>query len=131
MRRWTCELLASEHGWTIAEPTGNEMIADAIRRVRPALVVVDSVDFPACCWAALRSLPRDRVIVVGPEPDRAYRAKALALGAGGWVCRDRVAEELSALMHAALHDHDGDLPPPPASVSRPSNGEHAASGGDR
>lgn len=116
MRRWTCELLASEHRWTVAEPTAGEMIADAIERIRPTLVIVDSVDFPACCQAALRSLPPDRVIVVGPEPDRAYRSRALALGAGGWVCRDHVGDELNAVMRTALVSGDypcpGPRPPP-------------------
>jgi DNA-binding NarL/FixJ family response regulator len=103
MRRWTGELLASEHGcWTVREPGSGVMLADAIRRTRPALVIVDSVDFPACCQAALRTLPPERVIVIGPEPDRAYRARALAHGAGGWVCRDHVGDELSAAMRTAL-----------------------------
>lgn len=103
MRRWTIDLLAAEHGcWTVEEPRRGELLASAIGRGQPALVIVDSVDFPACCLAALRALPPERVIVVGPEPDRAYRRRALAQGAGGWVCRDHVGEELSAAMRAAL-----------------------------
>lgn len=103
MRRWTGDLLASEHGcWTVAQPHRGELLRDAIARVHPELVVVDSVDFPACCRAALVALPAGRVIVVGPEPDHAYRSRALGLGAGGWVCRDHVGEELSAAMRAAL-----------------------------
>lgn len=103
MRRFTGELLAAEHGcWTVTEPGRGEMLADAIQRTRPALVIVDSIDFPTCCQAALRTLPPEHVIVIGPEPDQAYRARALALGAGGWVCRDHVGDELSAAMRAAL-----------------------------
>lgn len=103
MRRWTGELLAAEHGcWAVAQPVPGEMLADAIGRARPDVVIVDSVDFPGCCQAALRRLPPERVIVIGPEPDRAYRARALALGAGGWVCREHVGEELSGAMRAAL-----------------------------
>lgn len=82
------------------------MLADAIQRTRPALVIVDSIDFPACCQVALRTLPPECVIVVGPEPDLAYRARALALGAGGWVCRDHVGDELSAAMRAACRCHE-------------------------
>lgn len=78
------------------------MLVAAIERAHPDLVIVDSVDFPACCQAALRALPSERVIVIGPEPDRAYRSRALALGAGGWVCRDHVGEELSGAMREAL-----------------------------
>lgn len=103
MRRWTGELLGAERGsWTVIEPRSSEMLADAIRRVRPALVIVDSIDFPACCQAALRTLPPEHVIVIGPEPDRAYRSRALALGAGGWVCRDHVGDELTAAIRTAI-----------------------------
>ncbi len=103
MRRWTGELLAAEEGyWSVVEPRQEEMLVDAIDRSGPDLVIVDSVDFPACCQAALRALPSERVIVIGPEPDRAYRSRALALGAGGWVCRDHVGDELSGAMRAAL-----------------------------
>ena len=130
MRRWSGELLASEHGcWTVAQPAAGEMLADAIERTRPALVVVDAVDFPACCQAALRALPPERVIVVGPEPDRAYRARALALGAGGWVCRDHVGEELSGAMRAALGCRHHPCRPGSSATDRPphvcaTSGEH-------
>ncbi len=103
MRRWTGELLAADQGsWAVVQPRPGEMLVDAINRSHPDLVIVDSVDFPACCQAALRALPSERVIVIGPEPDRAYRSRALALGAGGWVCRDHVGEELIGAMHTAL-----------------------------
>ena len=115
MRRWTDELLAAEHGcWTVVQPGRGELLVDAIARTRPELVVVDSVDFPACCRAALDALPPERVIVIGPEPDPAYRSRALAQGAGGWVCRDHVADELSAAMRAALGCLHEPCPPVPA-----------------
>jgi DNA-binding NarL/FixJ family response regulator len=66
------------------------------------VVVVDTVDFPACCHAALNSLPPERVIVVGPEPDAAYRTAAVSLGAGGWVSRDRIGDELASAVRTAL-----------------------------
>lgn len=103
MRRLTIDLLQSEHGcWQVEQPRARELLAGAVARTHPDLVVVDSVDFPACCLAALRALPPERVIVVGPEPEPAYRDRALAQGAGGWVCRDHVGEELSVAMRAAL-----------------------------
>jgi len=121
MRRWTGELLAAEHGcWAVVQPRAGEMLVDAIERAHPDLVIVDSVDFPACCQAALRALPSERVIVIGPEPDRAYRSHALALGAGGWVCRDHVGEELSGAMREALgcrHHPCGPGTPPSRSPS--------------
>ena len=128
MRRWTGELLAHEHGcWAVVQPRAGEMVVDAIDRARPDLVIVDSVDFPACCQAALRALPSGRVIVIGPEPDRAYRSRALALGAGGWVCRDHVGEELSGAMRAALGCRHGPCAPG-ASLSRRPSDECVTSG---
>lgn len=129
MRRWTGELLAAEHGcWTVTQPGRSELLRDAIARVRPELVVVDAVDFPACCRAALRALPPQRVIVVGPEPDRAYRSQALGRGAGGWVCRDHLGEELSAAMRAALGCRHHPCPPG-TPAPRPPSEECVTTGG--
>lgn len=112
MRRWTGELLASEHGcWTIAQPHRGELLVTAIHRTRPALVLVDSIDFPACCLAALGELPPGRVIVVGPEPDHAYRDAALGNGAAGWLARDEVADKLSAEMRRVLGCRHDPCPP--------------------
>ena len=112
MRRWTIELLDADHGcWTVAQPRAGELLVDAIERNHPELVVVDSADFPACCQARLDALPPDRVVVIGPEPDRAFRDQAFARGAGGWVCRDHIGEELSAVMRAALGCQHQPCPP--------------------
>ena len=112
MRRWTIDLLDAEHGcWFVEQPRPAELLADAIERTRPALIVVDSADFPACCQAALAAVPLGRVIVIGPEPDAAYRRLALSHGAGGWLCRDHVGEELSTVMRAALGCHHRPCPP--------------------
>lgn len=103
MRRWTEELLAAEHGcWDVEEMRAGELLVDAIARVDPHLVIVDDRDFPSCCRTALNRIPRERVMVVGPEPDLGYRSLALARGAGGWVSRDQVGERLSSSMRAAL-----------------------------
>lgn len=103
MRHLSAELLTAAGGcWTLSTTRDDEMVADAVCRCDPAVVVVDSIDFPTCCRAALKSLPPQRVIVVGPEPDPAYRAAAVSMGAGGWVSRDRIAEDLSAAVRSAL-----------------------------
>lgn len=103
MRRWSDELLAAEPGcWTVAEPEAGEMLVDAIARTEPDVVVVDTVDFPACCLAALDALPPGHVVVIGPEPDPAYRRAALAQGAAAWVSRDQVGDELAAAVRTAL-----------------------------
>ena len=112
MRRWTEELLATEHGcWEVARMDGGELLVDAIARIRPDLVVVDDSDFPSCCQAALDRMPPERVMVVGPEPDTAYRSLALANGAGGWVCREQVGDDLSSAMRAALGCRHDPCPP--------------------
>ena len=103
MRRWSDELLAAEPGcWTVAQPEAGEMLVDAIARTEPDVVVVDTVDFPACCLAALDALPPGHVVVIGPEPDPAYRSAALDQGAAAWVSRDHVDDELGAAVRSAL-----------------------------
>ena len=103
MRRWSHELLVSERGcWTVAQPMVGEMLVDAITRTEPDVVVVDTVDFPTCCQAALEALPPGHVIVIGPEPDPAYRSVAMAQGAAGWVSRDHVGDELALAVRRAL-----------------------------
>ena len=120
MRHWTIDLLETEHGcWTVAAPRPGELLAGAIARSQPDLVVVDEADFPACCRAALDALAPERVVVIGPEPDAAYRAHALANGAGGWVCRDHVGEELGTAMRLALGCRHA--PCPPGAASGPSD----------
>lgn len=111
MCRYTAELLARECGcWAATETGGSEMLTDALLRVHPDLLVVDDGDFPACCRTALESFPPERVVVVGREPDPSYRSAALHEGAGAWVARDRMADDLVPAMRAALgcrHDAIG------------------------
>lgn len=103
MRRWSHELLGVEPGcWTVAQPDAGEMLVDAIARTEPDVVVVDMVDFPACCLAALDALPPGHVVVIGPEPDLAYRTAALAQRAAAWVSRNHVGDELGAAVRTAL-----------------------------
>lgn len=112
MRRWTQEVLAAEHGcWTVLEPWPSELLVDALARTDPRLLVVDGVDFPACCQAALDALPPQQVIVIGPEPDPAYRAQAMAHQAGGWVSRDQIGEELGTVLRTAIGCVHGPCPP--------------------
>lgn len=103
VRQLTVELLEREHGcWHVQALAVRSDLARALTIAPPDLVVVDAADFPRCCRDALDSFPPDRVIVVGPEPDPAYERAARRAGAGAWLARDRVAEDLSAGMRAAL-----------------------------
>lgn len=64
-------------------------------------------------------------MVIGPEPDSAYRLAALAQGAGAWISRDRVGEELGPEMRRMLgciHD-----PCPPGDRPVHTDGVHGDS----
>lgn len=124
MRRWTRDLLECAGGcWRLSEPRAGEMVADAIGRIDPAVLVVDDAAFPECCQLAIESFPADRVIVVGPEPDVAYEASALARGAAAWLSRDHVSEALPGAVRAALHCPHDQCPPPghPAALDHDSH----------
>jgi len=112
MRRFTRELLARDHGCWLATAIGPaEPLRHALARWHPDLLVLDAADFPSRCRPVPDRFPTDRVIVVGPEQDRSYRAAALTAGAGGWVARDRIAEDLGAAMRCALGCHHDPCPP--------------------
>lgn len=109
MRRYAAELLARECGcWAAGDACAWEMLGDAIERFRPDLLVVDAGDFPSCCQGALDAFPRERVVVIGPEPDPSYGAAAAANGAAACVSREDIGDQLVPTMRAILgcrHDH--------------------------
>lgn len=107
MRRLAAELLAWECDcWASDEVAAGEMLPSAIGRFRPDLLVVDAGDFPACCREAIDAFPRNRVVVIGPEPDPGYGAAALAEGAAACITRDTVGDELVPAIRAALGCRD-------------------------
>lgn len=111
MQRFTIELLEREHGCWVAWPLDGDLDT-ALRTQRPDLVVLDASTFAACCTGGQCGYRCDRMVVIGPEPDRAYRDAALNGGAGGWVPRDSLADELSGAMRAALGCCHGPCPAP-------------------
>lgn len=114
MRRFTLELLARDHGrWVALEPNDGDMLANAIVSTAPDVLVVDDGDFPACCRAAIAAFPPSRVVVVGTEPDGAYEAAAFRAGAGAWLPRERVGEDLRRLLREALACRHTPCPPTP------------------
>jgi len=111
MRALTCELLRREGGCRVRGVTGHdEALAHAVDQEYPDLVVLDAAQFPRCCPEALRRFPPERMIVIGPEPGNPYRAAALAAGAGGWVSRERIGDELVTEVWRVLGGFQ--LPPP-------------------
>ncbi len=124
LRRWTTELLDTACGcWATVVSLDGELLADAIARVSPDVVALDSLDFPACCHAALTDLGREHVVVIGPEPDPAYRQSALDQGAGGWVSQDRIGDDLPRAVWTALgcDRHDCPLRPLMTNGAAPSS----------
>lgn len=107
MRRYAAELLCREGGcWTSSDVLAEEMLPAALERFRPDVLVVDAGDFPACCQEVIDAFPRDRVVVIGPEPDPSYGAAALANGAAACVTRDNVGAELVPTVRSVLgHQH--------------------------
>jgi hypothetical protein len=119
MRRLIVELLEREHGCWEPYVLEHDLASD-IRMLQPDLVVVDSANFPGRCCAEHSVYPCRRMVIVGREPDAAYRAVAESQGAGGWVAREDVADELSVEMRKALGCTHGPCPPSvdPAAATR-------------
>jgi len=119
MRALTCELLEGEGRCRVTGVVGSDpALADAVGRERPDLVVLDTARFPDGCRQALGRFPFDQVIVIGPEPRHAYRRAALAAGAGAWVARDRLADDLIPEVWRLLDRHTS----APSLLSRPRPG---------
>jgi hypothetical protein len=103
MRRFTRELLEREcRCWTPMECHLGAWLQRELAALAPDLVVIDAVDFPACCPDPSSGFPPDRVVVVGPEPDPSYRQAARARGAATWVPGERIGEELGHEMRRVL-----------------------------
>lgn len=97
------DLLNREHGCWAVQPVEDPQDLSRMLSVDPPdLVVVDAADFPGCCDPSLGAFPSRRVVVIGLEPDAAYEDAALRGGAGAWLARDCIADELSSQMRLAL-----------------------------
>ena len=91
-----------DHGrWVVSAVDSVSELGDAASS-HPDLVIVDTADFAGCCCHLPPSFALDRIVVIGPEPDPAYRQAALNRGAGGWLSRECVAEELCDALCSAL-----------------------------
>lgn len=102
MRALMVELLHRDHGcWTVSEiDSVSEIGHDA--SLHPDLVLVDTADFATIRGQLPPTFALARVVVIGPEPDPAYRHAALHDGAGEWLSRDFIAEELCPALRSAL-----------------------------
>jgi DNA-binding NarL/FixJ family response regulator len=103
LRRLIVELLERDQAcWQVGAVAHQPELAAAVAAQQPDLVILDAADFPRCCRDSLHFFDRQHVIVVGPEPDAAYERAARRAGAGGWLPRDRVGEDLTACMRRVL-----------------------------
>ncbi len=102
MRRFTLELLERDHACWDAHGLDDDDVLRAVQHGCADLVILDASTFSTCHCADACEFPCGRMVVVGPERDLDYRAVVLGHGAGGWVARDDVAEQLSAAMRQAL-----------------------------
>ncbi len=115
MRALIVDLLNLDGGhWVVSAVDGVAALGDDVSS-HPDLVVIDTADFAGCCRRLPASFPLGRVIVIGPEPDPAYRQAALHRGAGAWLSRECVAEELC---DALCSSHACECEVRPASVER-------------
>lgn len=101
MRKLIVELLDRDRDHWVVSAVENLSKLDSTALSSTDLVIVDTADFAGCCRRLPATFALDRVVVIGPEPDPAYRHAALHCGAGAWLSRERVAEELCDALRSA------------------------------
>jgi hypothetical protein len=102
MRIFIVELLTRDSGeWDVAtvEDLATIVVKDGIH---PELAIVDTSNFARCLSELPVGYAPGRLVVIGPEPDPAYRQAALEGGAGAWLSRDDVANDLGQAMRSTL-----------------------------
>lgn len=109
MRRLILELLNREQGSWAASLLDDDL-APALLALRPDLVILDSADLRHFGSDGLIGFSRKQIVVVGPEPDVAYLNAALGRGAGAWVARDELADQLGPAMRRALAQRSEPIP---------------------
>jgi len=112
MRALIVDLLARQQpGWAVSAVDGPAEVG-AVLAWNPDVTITAAADFAGCCGDRLGSFPAKRVVVIGPEPDPAYRQATLDKGAGAWVSRDDVSEELGSAIDVVLGCSHRPCPPP-------------------
>ena len=89
--------------WKLRATASQTDLDTALQEEEPDLLILDAADFSAFCRKdSLQTFPPGRIVVIGPEPDAAYEFAVRHDGAGAWIARDRVGEELSQCMNNVL-----------------------------
>lgn len=111
LRRLILDLLDRDRTrWNLHTVTVRRDLPAAVATANPDLVVLDDGDI-GWCLALGPVLAPQYVIVIGPEPDPAYERAARRAGAGAWVSRDRVGEDLIPCMRSVLGCNQSQRPP--------------------
>ncbi len=99
-------------GWlsVAGEAAGCQDGVDVVRRVKPAIVLLDirmpGIDGLECLERLKRACPRVVVIIVTLYDDRRYVLEAIRRGASGYLGKDATGAEILATLERAL---DGQL----------------------
>lgn len=109
MRRLIRQLLNRENdGW--AAILLDTDLAAALLASRPDLLVLDSADLFRFGSDGLNGFPKSHIVVVGPEADVDYRNVTAGRGAGAWVARDELADDLAPAMRRVLAKQTASTP---------------------
>ncbi|MDQ2826703.1 MAG: hypothetical protein M3Y04_07075 [Actinomycetota bacterium] len=112
MRSLIVDMLSREHSsWAVSAIDSGPGHRDAVS-VPPDLVIIDAADFSGCSQGPLADFPAGRTVVIGPEPDPSYRRAVLDRGAGAWLSREDLGEELSGALRQILGCSHCPCPPP-------------------
>lgn len=119
LRRLILDLLALDRvRWKLCAVADRSHLPAIVIAAAPDLVVLDDEDIGWCLELGPDFAPH-HVIVIGPEPDPAYERTALGAGAGAWLCRDRVGEDLIPSMRRVLGCAHPTLAAPPCGSPSP------------
>lgn len=87
--------------WDVCPCSLREMTHTATANEADVAIVATS-GFPASWGDLLDVFPADKVVVIGPEPGSGYERAARAAGAGAWIARDRIGEDLRSALRTVL-----------------------------
>ena len=81
-------------------------VVDAAMRLRPDVVVLDlnlpTINGLEACRRIKEARPLSKVVVITATDDDAVRTRAFELGASAFVLKQRIAEELDAIIQQAF-----------------------------